>query len=319
MVKSEEPVYSVLYSLDGGNIFSEKMLFPDDVEQLIYVHNIVTEPSSTTNSFIIFGRNESQSFVISLDFSNVLRVCHKKDDLEIFSLDNSCFYGEKVHKLFLLQATFYRRKASSECSIGNPFSPVYANDFCACARVDYSCDESFYPTINGECTLIPGINKSPTLGCNNGVTGISSGFIKRKLSVCKGGDLLDAPLNPSSCELSSSFVSVSILFFPVVLVIISISAWYLMKRNERFGPIRLGSNVFDDSYSSRATRIFGTFGERIVEFIEISIGYAASARHWIEERYRTSRFGREGYLSVVPLSNATNTGIWEDEEDSTTA
>jgi hypothetical protein len=126
-------------------------------------------------------------------------------------------------------------------------------------------------------------------------------------------------LNPSSCELNSSFVAVSFLLFPFVLVIISIAAWYVMKRNERFGPIRLGPTVFDDSYSSRATRILGTIGERVVDFIEISLSYGASARYWIEERYRTIRFGRAGYRAAVPLSNNTSTGIWEDEEDLTTA
>lgn len=97
LAKSEEPTGQVLFSTDYGREFNSLMLF-DDVEAEIQVLNIITEPSATTSSFILLGRNATSNLVISLDFSNVMPLCHIHDDMQAVKIDESCYFGQGVHK-----------------------------------------------------------------------------------------------------------------------------------------------------------------------------------------------------------------------------
>ena len=108
MVNDEQPVNTVKYSLNYGSDFSDLDITNSLNGGQLRIQSIITEPSATTNHFVLIGKirggsNDSSYAAISLDFSKIWsRNCVFADDLsksdfETWSPSDSCMFGARVY------------------------------------------------------------------------------------------------------------------------------------------------------------------------------------------------------------------------------
>ena len=200
MINDEGPTSSFKYSLDNGQTFYNHD-FSDLLNgQKFRIQNIISNPFGSLSSFILLGKQGAVSSSLRLDFSNVKsRKCSQntddsKSDFEHWTpFNQSCNFGAKFE--------FSRRKLTSDCYIGDSFpflSPLV--NYCECSIQDYDCDQ-YHVWSENECLPIPNIN-IPEPVCIDGFKRPSSGYIKKKITQCMGGENLEKEL--ISCRESKS-------------------------------------------------------------------------------------------------------------------
>jgi hypothetical protein len=181
--------------------------------------------------------------------------------------------------------------------------------------VDYLCDDGFYPTNNRTCSLMSGL-VPPMSGCVNGIVGTVSGYVKKSVSVCVGGSMLEIPLAGVACS-TGSVVAVSgmtwLVYLLVFFMAVSVATWFIAKKNNRFGAIRLRDS-FDDSMTMRVTTVVARIGEWVVELAETVLGSLSRGREWIRDRISRAR-GYEPVGGNVGLENLQSggDGLWDDD------
>jgi hypothetical protein len=149
-------------------------------EDPIFIDNIIIEPKSTSQQFVIYGSYDNSTnednngdydvkgtkgddIMITLDFSNLHEpVCKGVDnpgkdgsDFELWSphddgrhgSNNKCFLGQQV--------TYIRRKQDSECFNGEDFERQTMRVPCLCTEADYECDMNYIMNKAGKCEAIP--------------------------------------------------------------------------------------------------------------------------------------------------------------------
>jgi hypothetical protein len=144
LISNEGPTTELLYTWDQG----ETWQFTKFSDKPIRVTALTTEPTSTTQKFVIIGHTTSssgegpQQVYILVDFLPVgMRQCENtasspdssdfenwvpKDD----EGDNSCLLGSQV--------TYIRRKRDRKCVVGEKYqSPKITQQTCKCRDIDY--------------------------------------------------------------------------------------------------------------------------------------------------------------------------------------
>ena len=145
----------------------------------IFIDNIIIEPKSTAQQFVIYGSYDASGedaegdfssvhasaadVMITLDFAGLHEPRCKgvekpgKDgsDFELWSphddgrhgANNKCFLGQQV--------TYIRRKQDAECFNGEDFERQTMRVPCLCTDADYECDMNYVRNKAGKCEPVP--------------------------------------------------------------------------------------------------------------------------------------------------------------------
>lgn len=148
-------------------------------EEPIFIDNIIIEPKSTSQQFVIYGSYDNSTeegnelaydvrksggddVMITLDFSGLHAPACKgvdnpgKDgsDFELWSPHDDGRHGS-TDKCFLgQQVTYIRRKQDSECFNGEDFERQTMRVPCLCTNADYECDMNYIKNKGGDCELM---------------------------------------------------------------------------------------------------------------------------------------------------------------------
>ncbi|KAF9263821.1 Oligoxyloglucan reducing end-specific cellobiohydrolase [Marasmius fiardii PR-910] len=185
-VQDDEEIREVQYSLDFGQNWQKY-----DLGVTLRAKALTTIRDSTSQKFILVGqlsRKDQQNgryAAVFLDFAGTRKKkCEDSDYEEWFARPRGkeCLMGHKQ--------SYTRRKASSDCYVGDKFiDPVPHTTDCECTDDDYECDFNFNlnPTSH-ECELA-GPEPVPADVCktHNGKYMGSSGYRKIPGNTCKGG------------------------------------------------------------------------------------------------------------------------------------
>ena len=168
----------IRYSWNEGKTWTKLKVSNDP----IYIDNIIIEPKSTSQQFIIYGsydnstegnknggesseggRQRGDDIMITLDFSGlhepkctgVDNPGTEKSDFELWSPHDDDRHSGHPNKCYLgQQVTYVRRKQDSECFNGEDFERQVMRVPCLCTERDYECDVNFVQDADGKCAAI---------------------------------------------------------------------------------------------------------------------------------------------------------------------
>jgi len=278
---------TVMYSWDQGETWSSCAF--TSTSDMMFVTNIVGEPSSASPNFMVYGEfSNGDGGIFFLDFSNSVRECigwetpdSPSSDYERWSpnsvVGRNCLMGQTF--------VYTRRKHSSLCS--NPLSEtVNPATSCPCTDLDYQCDFCFearmgtdqceitcdgFNVVPPNCTksylktqgyqLVPGnkcdynsgINKLPILTSCPTVSS-SKSPIRSKLQTKSGNPL--ASRSPASEPKKNESLFVAFLLFVVFATLVAVSGLllYLFRTNPRFRTLAL--NYLPDSFKADQSPLY---------------------------------------------------------------
>jgi len=258
-VKEDEPTSSVKYSLDEGKTWSTY-----DFGKTMVVTDLTTVPSDTSRNFLLWGKVGSKISTVNIDFSGLKERANKcelderdagKSDYTLWSpkhplSDDDCLFGHVTQ--------YHRKKIDRECYVGQQPEILHSIERnCTCTREDFECDYNYERGKNGECTLVPGLQKAdpaevcranPSLTEYYGITG----YRRIPLSTCQGGKELDYTSQVFPCpDHEDEFnrkhsISGAGLFFAIVIPIAAAAGvgwWVYRNWDGKFGRIRLGDGM----------------------------------------------------------------------------
>ena len=185
LAESQKSTKSVLYSWNEGRSFEKLNL---DFE--LHVEQILTEPSSTSQRFLLFGSvNGTKGVTVSVDFSTFHEPACKNPELagasdsdyEVWTPNTgnagNCLMGRNVQ--------YVRRKPLAECFNGEEFERPKFVENCECTDEDFECDFGYFREGNGECrrTDVAVLD----LECSAGQRVVKTGYRKVAGNTCTGG------------------------------------------------------------------------------------------------------------------------------------
>ena len=263
LVKEDEPTDRVLYSLNEGKDWAEYTF----TEGKMVVTDITTVPSDTSRNFLLWGKLGGDIVTVNLDFSGLperSEQCNldeqnpnsEKGDYYLWSpkhplSDDDCLFGHV--------AQYHRKKLDRDCWNGKEIPHLHAiSRNCTCTREDFECDYNYEPGADGQCNLVPGVEKpdpetvcekNPELEEYNEVTG----YRRIPLTTCQGGRELDQTSRKYPCpghqeefEKKHSISGIG-LFFAIILPIVAaagVGYWVWQNWDNKFGRIRLGDGGY---------------------------------------------------------------------------
>jgi len=172
IAKKRQPTNYIEFSWDEGQTWEKLVISEKD----LIVENIIIEPNSVSQQFLVYGTYadtslyededydmtspiDQQAFLVYLDFAQLHEPQCKgvdiagapESDYELWTPhdgrfgENKCFLG--MHK------TFVRRKPGSMCYNGEEHETVTHIEPCSCADIDYECDIGYVRSeeMNGQC------------------------------------------------------------------------------------------------------------------------------------------------------------------------
>ena len=227
MAETSKITDKILYSWDEGETFQEIIL-----NTKFLVKNIIIEPSSTRQHFVIYGETqmkngEKKGILMGINFKSLnLPQCRKSDEPEKEDSDYEIWTpndGRIGHECLMGTRTIYvRRKPKRNCFNGITFERKKKIEQCKCTEDDYECDYGFTRLYTSDpCTMVNDLknnllSKPPKL-CFNYYT-ISKGYRKVPGNHCVGGVNYDPII--IACPNSIIFSSVSLIIFLFLLIIL---------------------------------------------------------------------------------------------------
>lgn len=252
LADDQNPTKEIFYSWDEGLTF-EPLRISDEK---FLIKNIIIEPTSTSQHFVIYGQNEkkgdNKGVVIGLDFSGLHEPqCRNPDmpdtqesDYEKWTPNDGragkdCLMGHKT--------IYIRRKRESKCFNGLTFERKSIVEHCDCSESDYECDFGFarhnpgepcinikkrqqekkedfhtgdHPVQTGkESNNIEAEILAPPANCH-GYYKVSKGYRKVPGNTCVNGVKFDPILIP--CPYSGMFAHLGVVFFVLILAVLVI-------------------------------------------------------------------------------------------------
>lgn len=220
----------------------------------IFVDNIIIEPKSTSQQFVIYGTydnsteenmadesydprsSKGENVMITLDFSGLHEPrCQGVDspgtensDFELWSPHDDGRHGSNDKCFLGMQTTYIRRKQDSECFNGEDFERQIMRVPCLCTEADYECDMNYVKDKGGKCVEV-----QDTVGDHfekhkmtekeedcaaEGFYYVSQGYRKIPGDACYGGVKLDPIRKPCNtfAFFSSLFTSSTLIGIAVV-------------------------------------------------------------------------------------------------------
>lgn len=233
---------SIFYSWDEGMTFEELRIS----DEKILVHNIIIEPSSTSQHFVVYGetkmkKGQKKGVVIGIDFTslhepqckNADQPDTKESDYEKWTPNDGrggkeCLLGHKV--------TYIRRKREAQCYNGLDFERKILVENCQCTEEDYECDVGYERAGPGEpCVSSREIDKvlpyelhTPPAECH-GFYSISKGYRKVPGNTCANGVKYDPIIVP--CPYTGIFASVGFIFFILIILVLVVLIVIAFNKN----------------------------------------------------------------------------------------
>jgi hypothetical protein len=215
----------------------------------IFIDNIIIEPKSTAQQFVIYGSYDNSTeegdsdydvkhavgddIMITLDFSGLHEpVCKGVDspgteqsDFEVWSPHDDGRHGSNDKCFLGQQVSYIRRKQDAECFNGEELERQTMRIPCICTEADYECDMNYVKDKGGKCikgTSAKGddqIKQEQREDCAlEGFYYVSQGYRKIPGDTCTGGVALDPVKKPcnSVAWLSQLFKSKSVFILLVI-------------------------------------------------------------------------------------------------------
>lgn len=309
MVFDEGPTDKVLYSLNMGMSWIEQRIV-DNPSDRVRVTDIVTEPDSTSQQFVLFarvvgGNRDGTQLAIHLNFENThKRKCvldetdAAKSDFELWSPvaanHTECIFGHQIQ--------YWRRKRDADCYVGDKFqeNPKVIQKNCACTKADFECDFNFRRDSNGNCVLYEGATV-PVAECDaNGRGRLSTGYRKMAKSTCTGGLELDKGGASVSCVPPASSGGLGVGgFFGIFFLLIAVFAGAVVALDyyrRRYGRIMLPDDDFGLGPEPRRGSLppwLDAGLDYIIAFSHTAWDFTVAGAKWLYEK------AQDGYDWVV--------------------
>jgi hypothetical protein len=246
----KNPSSEIFYSWDEGLTFESFKIS----EKKFLIRNIIIEPSSTSQHFIIYGYYESKGntngIVIGVDFSGLHEPqCRNPDMPDTNESDYEKWTpndGRKGKECHMGHKTIYiRKKRESKCFNGQTLERKTIVEHCDCTDSDYECDFGFYRFLPGRPCI--NLNKkhktddpshnstdnieieilTPPENCN-GYYSISKGYRKVPGNTCVNGLKFDPLLIP--CPYTGLYAHLGIIFFFIIIFILIGGLIYILNK-----------------------------------------------------------------------------------------
>ena len=142
MAESQRSTNELYYSWNEGLSWSTLLM-----DSPMQIEDIVIEPSSTSQKFLVYGQQESRGLTFAVDFAGYHEpLCRlpaepgaENSDYEVWSPrleSGTCLMGRRVE--------YVRRRQSSECFNGEKFERLQFVENCVCTELDFECDVGYY-------------------------------------------------------------------------------------------------------------------------------------------------------------------------------
>ena len=180
----------VIYSWNEGLNWTHFEFWDHAIE----VENIITEPSGTSQIFILYGRRHDKGVLMQLNFETLhqrrcLGVNAPGSDTSDYEewipsdelREGKCLLGRKV--------TYTRRKRDARCFNGHDYDHKQRSKSCQCLRTDFECDFGYQLTEKKTCERVPDMPVSG-FGAPEGCSGfftVTRGYRKVPGDFCEGG------------------------------------------------------------------------------------------------------------------------------------
>jgi Sortilin, neurotensin receptor 3,/Sortilin, neurotensin receptor 3, C-terminal len=241
----QNPTKEIFYSWDEGLTFESLTIS----EEKFLIKNIIIEPSSTSQHFVIYGeknkKGNTKGIVIGLDFTGLHEPqCRNPDNPDSSDSDYEKWTpndGRMGHECLMGHKTIYiRRKRESQCYNGQLFERKTIVEHCDCTEDDYECDFGFARAAPGEpCVSLKKHSGTagkddnaemytPPANCQ-GYYKISRGYRKVPGNTCVNGVKFDPIIIP--CPYSGIFASLGIVFFIIILAVLVVLIVVAFNKN----------------------------------------------------------------------------------------
>jgi hypothetical protein len=189
LIQDDVPTNILYYSTNFGKDWNEYQFLNSEK---IYLRTLTSDLNSKSMYAFILGYKQGkvgEVIATSVNFENVLKNQCSKDDFEEWKISGN------ERKICLLghQTTYQRKKADSECHVGN-YERKVVRENCPCSEIDYECDFSYWRDPYGKC-ILDGVDPKEPKDCKPGeVFNGSSGYRKIAASTCTGSFKYDDPV-----------------------------------------------------------------------------------------------------------------------------
>jgi hypothetical protein len=243
----------VWYSWDEALTWNE-LHFSDTATE---VENIVIEPQSTSQVFVMYGTRGEQGVVFQMDYSNlhepqckgVEQAGDPSSDYELWSpSDGRADAAESGKCLLGHQVRYTRRRRAAACFNGEQYERSEFRKTCPCVDDDYECDYGYErSTDGGPCVAVMAISSLPPKTCV-GTYNISNGYRLVAGDTCdpsKGVDKLPTVkrcpglFSGSAAEVSSS--GWMVLF--ILLILLCVLGFITMRHRSEHSGLKLADFV----------------------------------------------------------------------------
>lgn len=243
MAPYDELTDHIYYTLDQGLTPLRRYNLP--AGDLISVDNIITEPSSVSERFMLIGsrvgNSSTEPVIISLDFSQIFTRDCVDSDYEDYAPTDGRVNKEGLQCLLGHQITYSRRKQSSLCFNNEDREPIKSLINCTCDEEDFECDFDYERVVDGGvCQPVEGFvpTNDPPLVCPEGDKyQVSKGYRRTAGDTCTGG--VSTKYQPDTYDCPSTIVTVlnnnkgliaaAVLVPIAVIVICVVGGVYAMK------------------------------------------------------------------------------------------
>lgn len=257
MIKDQEATNKLLYSWDQGREWHEYVFSKTSIN----VQNVITDPASTSQHFIVYGMSESGSQAVSVFVDFAILHQSKCQGIDAPGTTHSHFElwsptdGRTSGRCLMGHTTTYvRRKQLAQCFIDRAIPPPRITSNCPCTIHDFECDagyirnqESGLCEINKESGLA---NKLSAAEAHNKCATqthyrVTKGYRRVPGNTCVGGHEWEAVVAPCpSGWLSSSHTPVTLLLLVIIVA---------------FGIIFLFQFEASDKWMARIKALFDSF------------------------------------------------------------
>jgi len=221
------------------------------------VENIVIEPQSTSQVFVMYGTRGEQGVIFQMDFSNlhepqckgVDQAGDPSSDYELWSpSDGRVDAAENGKCLLGHQVRYTRRRRAAACFNGEQYERSEFRKTCPCVDDDYECDYGYErSTEGGPCVAVMAISALPPKVCV-GTYNISNGYRLVAGDTCdpsKGVDKLPTVkrcpglFSGGAAEVSSSGWMVLI----ILLVLLGVLGYITMRHRSEHSGLQLADLI----------------------------------------------------------------------------
>eukprot|EP01119_Soliformovum_irregulare_P020788 TRINITY_DN678_c0_g1_i1.p1 TRINITY_DN678_c0_g1~~TRINITY_DN678_c0_g1_i1.p1 ORF type:complete len:774 (-),score=177.48 TRINITY_DN678_c0_g1_i1:106-2427(-) len=213
------------FTLDfGKTVYNVSLTAPIDV------YNIIAEPSSTGEHFLLMGYQGTTPVVVGMDFSSVFPRDCVTQDYEDWSPPGNNINGKNC--LLGQDITYTRRKSDANCYNNEVIDHIKSIEYCQCTWDDWECELGYHR--NGTvCVSESAPESGVPANCHPGKQyNITKGYRPVPGTACQGGLQLwgEGPYDcPDPAARSKAWIAAAVLVPLVVVILIIVGAFFAIR------------------------------------------------------------------------------------------